>query len=184
MMRTTCSSGSPTTATCTVPLCRSTIRCTCAGTARQYGQATPASRAPKARSHRSSLTTRCRGTRRAGRCSCCSTRLASSVAATTSRHSSLRIVAGCVALMYKTTTPSIATTHSLAQACSCTSNSSSTAHSTQARWSAHALGMWISWLHPTTQYVRTSINSGSRQQQASSRALTAMCLQQMTSIRL
>lgn len=103
MLRTTCSSGSPTTATCTVPLCRSTIRCTYAGTARQYGQATPASRAPKAQSRRSSLTTRCRGTRRAGRCSCCSTRLASSAAATTSRHSSLRTVAGCVALMYETT---------------------------------------------------------------------------------
>lgn len=139
---------------------------------------------PKARSHRSSLTTRCRGTRRADRCSCCSTRLESSVAATTSRHSSLRTVAGCVALMYKTTTPSIATTHSLAQACSCTSSSSSTAHSTQARWSAHARRTWTSWSHPTTQYMRTSTTSGSRPQQASSRALTAMCLQQMTSIRL
>lgn len=171
-------------ATCTVPLCRSTIHCTCAGTARQCGQATPASRAPKAQSRRSSLTTRCRGTRRAGRCSCYSTRLASSAAATTSRHSSLRIVAGYMALMYKTTTPSTATTHSLAQACSCTSSSSSTAHSTQARWSEHARRMWIFWLHPTTQYMRTSTTSGSRPQQASSRALTATCLRQMTSIRL
>lgn len=141
MLRTTCSSGSPTMATCTVPLCRSTIRCTCAGTARQCGQATPASRAPKARSHRSSLTTRCRGTLRAGRCSCCSTLWGSSAAATTSRHSSLRTVAGCVALMYETTTPSTATIHSLVQACSFTSSSSSTAHSTQARWSAHARRM-------------------------------------------
>lgn len=98
-----CSSGSPMMATCTAPLCRSTIRCTFAGTARQCGQATPASRDPKAQSHRSSLTTRCRGTRRADRCSCCSTRLESSAAATTSRHSSSRIVAGCMALMYKTT---------------------------------------------------------------------------------
>ena len=167
-----------------MPLCRSTIRCTCAGTARQYGQATPASRAPKAQSRRSSLTTRCRGTRRAGRCSCCSTRLESSVAATTSRHSSLRTVAGYMALIYETTTPSTATTHSLAQACSCTSNSSSTAHSTQARWSAHARRMWTSWSHPTTQYMRTSTTSGSRPQQTSSSALTAMCLQQMISIHL
>lgn len=170
--------------TCTVPLCRSTIHCTCAGTARQCGQATPASRAPKVQSHRSSLTTRCRGTRRAGRCSCCSTLWESSAAATTSRHSFSRTVAGYMALMYKTTTPSIATTHSLVQACSCTSSSSSTAHSTQARWSAHAPRMWTSWSHRITQYMRTSTTSGSRQQQASSRALTAMCLRQTTSIRL
>lgn len=156
----------------------------CAGTARQCGQATPASRDQKAQSHRSSLTTRCRGTRRADRCSCCSTLWESSAAATTSRHSSLRTVAGCVALMYETMITSTVTTHSLAQACSFTSSSSSTAHSTQARWSAHARRMWISWLHPTTQYMRTSITSGSRQQQASSRALTAMCLRQMISIRL
>ena len=171
-------------ATCTVPLCRSTIHCTCAGTARQYGQATPASRDQKARSHRSSLTTRCRGTRRADRCSCCSTLWESSAAATTSRHSSLRIVAGYMALMYKTTTPSTATTHSLAQACSFTSSSSSTAHSTQARWSAHALRMWISWSHRITQYMRTSTNSGSRSQQASSRVRTATYLRQTISIRL
>lgn len=141
MLRTTCSSGSPTTATCTVPLCRGTIHCTCAGTARQYGQATPASRDQRARSRRSSLTTRCLGTRRADRCSCCSTLWESSAAATTSRHSSLRTVAGYMALMYKMTTPSTATTHSSAQACSCISSSSSTAHSTQARWSAYARRM-------------------------------------------
>lgn len=171
-------------ATCTVPLCRGTTHCTCAGTARQCGQAIPASRAPKARSHRSSLTTRCRGTLRAGRCSCCSTLWESSAAATTSRHSSLRIVAGYMALMYRTTTPSTATTHSLVQACSFTSSSSSTAHSTQARWSAHALRMWTFWSHRITQYMRTSTTSGSRQQQASSRALTVMCLQQTISTRL